>query len=83
MANKQVLAMQTIIQPKIPKAILEKHPELEPIILALEQYQNGNPITAKCTTCNGTLMVKDIPAVGAIWVVCDKGCTSYREKRAA
>ena len=64
----------------MPEAILAKHPELEPIFEALSAYHQGQSITACCPKCGQLLVVTDVPAASALWVTCELGCTSYREK---
>lgn len=69
----------TVINAKLPISILAKHPALETISIALEQYRGGSPITAKCIVCGANLKVTDIPEIGKLWVTCDTGCTDFRE----
>lgn len=72
--------MQTkTLKTKIPTGILAKHPELAMISQALEEYRNGLEITAKCNVCQSTLRVEELAEIGTTWVICDKGCTNYRE----
>lgn len=66
----------------IPDAILTKHPELVMVFEALSAYSEGRSVTARCMECGHVLTVTEVPEVGSLWVTCDTGCTSYREKQA-
>lgn len=67
------------LKTKVPTRFLNKYPELAAITQALEEYRNGSEITAKCSVCQSVLRVEEIDEIRTTWVVCDEGCTSYRE----
>jgi hypothetical protein len=67
----------------VPDVVLAKHPELVFVFEALMAYSEDRPISAHCAECGHVLTVTDIPEVGALWVTCKTGCTSYRERYAA
>ena len=67
------------LKTKVPTRFLNKHPELAAITQALEEYRNDLEITAKCNACQSVLRVEEIDEIGTTWVVCNEGCTSYRE----
>ena len=67
------------LKTKVPTRSLNKYPELAAITQALEEYRNDSEVTAKCNVCQSVLRVEEIDEIGTTWVVCDKGCTSYRE----
>jgi ssDNA-binding Zn-finger/Zn-ribbon topoisomerase 1 len=62
----------------IPKQILDHFPELLIINEALEQYERGEQVMARCPTCGSFLEVSKNDINKEIWVTCDKGCTHYR-----
>jgi hypothetical protein len=62
----------------IPKQILEHFPELTVINEALEQYERGEVVIARCTSCGSFLDVTMNEINKQIWVTCPKGCTHYR-----
>jgi len=66
---------------EIPPALLKAHPELRAIEEALQDYENGRPITARCPGCGEPLKVVEVEATGALWVGCDTGDTSMRISR--
>lgn len=72
---KFIMVVQTI-----PDAVLAKHPEMAQVFDALLAYSEGRKVTARCPKCAHVLAVTEVPEVGARWVTCDTGCTSYREK---
>ena len=62
----------------IPDSILAKHLELEMVYEALSAYREYCTVSARRTECGHVLSVTEVPEVGALWVTCDMGCTSYR-----
>ena len=62
--------------------LLAKHPELPAIHAALAEHHDGAPITARCPTCDATLIVTDLPAIGVLAVTCPGGHVRYRQKGA-
>ena len=65
---------------EIPKAILEKHPELIQIAEALEAHREGRAISTKCASCGQVLSVTEVKVSGGLWVTCSTGCTNYRAR---
>ncbi len=63
------------------QSLLKKYPKLAPVIEALTAYSQGNPISARCITCNQLLTVSEVEATGGLWVTCPTGCTFYHEQR--
>jgi hypothetical protein len=62
----------------VPKIILEKYPHMAEVGLALEQYRDGVPITARCGKCGGLYTIEHVSATGATIVTCPGGCTQFR-----
>ena len=65
---------------EIPASLLAKHPELAQINEAIKAYRAGEPVTARCPTCDKALTVTEVPETGELWVTCGTGCTTYRER---
>lgn len=66
--------------PKIPKTILDKHPELVQVAAALAAYQAGKDVTTSCSVCGEGLVVKEFSDIGILVVICPCGCTHYRTR---
>lgn len=66
----------------IDDELLAKHPELPAIHTALAEHHGGVPITARCPTCDGVLVVTEVREVGVTVVSCPSGHVRYRQKGA-
>jgi len=64
----------------IPTSILSKHPELAPVMEALDAYDQGHPVTARCGECGELLTVTEVKETGEVWVMCGTK-TLYRAHR--
>ena len=67
---------------ELPKSLSDKHPEFIQINHAIQEWENGQPITVLCPTCDDMLIVDYVEAVRTLWVTCPNGCTNYHENRA-
>ena len=65
---------------EIPKEILKKHPEMQSISKALEEYRNNKKITALCPECNKEIIVEDLKEIRSLWVKCPCGKISMHSK---
>ncbi len=66
--------------PKIPKALLNKHPELAQVAAALAAYQAGKDVITSCGVCGEGLIVEEFSEIGVLVVTCPCGCTHYRTR---
>jgi hypothetical protein len=65
--------------PEPIKKILERYPQLAHVIKAIQEYERGQEVTARCPTCHELLTITNIEVIGTLWVTCPNGCTSYHE----
>ena len=65
----------------LPEGVLRRHPEILPVMQALREYQEGQPVSARCPTCNKVLEVGEVNLgnVTEVWVTCGTGCTRFHE----
>ncbi|MCC6613347.1 MAG: hypothetical protein IT320_07695 [Anaerolineae bacterium] len=70
-------------RPQIPEPLWRRHPELPAVFQALQEFESGADITARCYKCDALLSVQHFEPIRTIWVKCPNGCTVYREMKAA
>lgn len=66
--------------PEIPKAILDKHPELVQVAVALAAHRAGKDVNTPCGICGEGLIVEEFDEVGVLVVTCPCGCTHHRTR---
>jgi hypothetical protein len=68
------------MEEKIPKVVLEKHPEIIEVFEAIRSFKSGKEITTCCRYCGELLTISELAEVGVLNVSCPCGKTSYRSK---
>ncbi len=59
------------------RALFATMPHMAQVGVALEQHRTGQPITASCGECAGTLAVESMHALSETLVSCPAGCTRF------
>ena len=61
--------------PKIPAALLKKHPQLAQIDAAIDEYLATGTVTTRCPRCNEPIKVVQVP--GRLVASCGCGLCNY------
>ena len=65
----------------IPKALLERNPDLPAITAAIEEFKAHKPITQKSAKTGQLMVVEEDKELGVLIVICD-GRIVYRSRAA-
>lgn len=83
--NGKVDAGMTVVSAmidEIPKAILERTPQMAEIVEVLDAHREGRTVDARCRVCGTPVTLVEVAATNALLVSCEKGCTRMQAQRA-
>ena len=63
---------------EIPKAILERTPQLAEIDQVLDAYREGRSVDVRCRVCGTAVTLVVVAATNTLLVSCEKCCTLLR-----
>lgn len=63
---------------RIPEALLKKHPQLEQIDAAIDEYLATGTVTTRCPNCKEPIKVVEVP--GRLVASCGCGLCNYSLK---
>ena len=63
---------------EIPKAILERVPQVAEIVQVLDAHREGRTVDVRCRVCGTPVTLIEVAATNALVVSCEKGCTLMR-----
>jgi hypothetical protein len=67
---------------EIPKAILERTPQMAEIAQVLDAHREGRSVDVRCRVCGTPVTLIEVAATNTLLVSCEKGCTRLRAQRA-
>jgi translation initiation factor 2 beta subunit (eIF-2beta)/eIF-5 len=67
---------------EIPKAILERTPQMAEIVQVLDAHREGRSVDVRCRVCGTPVTLVEVEATNTLLVSCEKGCTRLRAQRA-
>jgi hypothetical protein len=67
---------------EIPKAILERTPQMAEIVQVLDAHREGRSVDVRCRICGTPVTLVEVAATNTLVVSCEKGCTRLRAQRA-
>jgi hypothetical protein len=67
---------------EIPKALLERTPQLAEIHQVLDAHREGRPVDVRCRVCGTPVTLVEVAATHTLVVACENGCTYLRARRA-
>ena len=66
---------------EIPKAILERTPQMAEIVEVLDAHREGRTVDVRCRICGTQVKLIEVEATNTLVVTCEKGCTRMRVQR--
>jgi len=67
---------------EIPKAILERTPQMAEIVQVLDAHREGRTVDVRCRVCGTPVTLVEVAATNTLLVSCENGCTCLRAQRA-
>jgi hypothetical protein len=66
---------------EIPKAVLERTPEMDEIVKVLDAHRQGRVVDVRCRVCGTPVTLVEVAATNTLQVSCEKGCARMRVRR--
>jgi hypothetical protein len=66
---------------EIPKAILDRTPQMAEIVEVLDAHREGRTVDVRCRVCGTPVTLVEVAAINTLVVSCEKGCTRMRAQR--